>query len=93
MQACFPKELLSILPFELSLEQIISRDELLRKFDSCGFSRVSLVESVGEIAVRRCIRLLGEAREQRAERRLAFPHHDDVDRAVSAIRTACSATE
>lgn len=52
LQRLLPKQFVESLSFKLARGEICMRDTLLRTLDHCGFTRVSVVEEVGEIAVR-----------------------------------------
>ncbi|MGI6524686.1 MAG: transcription-repair coupling factor [Bdellovibrionota bacterium] len=52
LQRVLPKEFLKQLSFQLSLGDTIARQELLTKIDNAGYQRVSLVEKIGDCAVR-----------------------------------------
>lgn len=51
-QRVLPRDLLSALSLEIHVGQEIDRDRFLGQLDACGFRRVSLVEEVGEFALR-----------------------------------------
>jgi len=52
VQKVIPRHYLASLCFTLTQGEEIERDELVRKLDLCGFSHVSLVENLGDMAVR-----------------------------------------
>lgn len=52
IQKVIPRHYLESLCFTLTQGEEIERDDLVRKLDLCGFSHVSLVENLGDMAVR-----------------------------------------
>ena len=52
LQKSLPAERLLQLAFEVKKGASFDRIDLLRKLDSCGFSKVSLVENIGDFAIR-----------------------------------------
>lgn len=51
-QRVLPRSVIDKLRFRIEAGAVIARDTLIQELDSCGFRRVSLVEEIGEIAVR-----------------------------------------
>jgi len=52
LQRVIAPQLLKTLPFSLTAEDSCSRESLLAKLSACGFRKVTLVEDIGEMAVR-----------------------------------------